>query len=472
VESFRKLNHESQAIPVAADRDGSRPARGDGAVSGRALRSRPPALRARELADANLRALEQPVLRAVKGRLASQNKWVPLPDLEGAYNQAWHGVYETIAQGRQVENLTGLLIDITYKRSVDIYRQRREALQGDEALDGHAVDVDLAEQLDDQRKFERLIGRLVEQLSPKERNGVTLCVLHGYKRPEAARRLGIPEPAFQKIMDSATQKIARVVGGIAARGCGDEEWSRALRSYALGLMDAEHRDYPRVREHIEGCATCRRYVQGLRGLAAALPPVVPVGHDLAAVLAHLHKLFAPTHGVTAGVATAQTTAAVAGGAAAGSTATGGGMAGLFGGGAVKALIIVAGLAAAGTLAIGGQAHHHPRPAHPAASRPPAVPSPAITQSSLLSPVPARGFKATRTPRAVARSENVERRQRPGRLAPQLATDYEFGVEGGHPITTPHPAATVASHSPTPPPPPPPAARKESGSNDFGFERTK
>ncbi len=157
-----------------------------------------PTQQAEAVANANLRTLERPVMRAVENRLRSENITLADPDLQAAYNQAWHGVYQAIAQGRRVENLTGLLIDITYKRSVDIYRQRHEAMHGEADLENHAVDVDLAERLDDQRKLERLIERLKDRLNSNERNAVTLCVLHGYKRGEAAARLGIEETVSRR----------------------------------------------------------------------------------------------------------------------------------------------------------------------------------------------------------------------------------------------------------------------------------
>lgn len=57
----------------------------------------PARLRARALAEANLRKLERPVLRAVRRRLASEHVSLPVPDLEAAYNQGWQGVYEMVA---------------------------------------------------------------------------------------------------------------------------------------------------------------------------------------------------------------------------------------------------------------------------------------------------------------------------------------------------------------------------------------
>ncbi|MGH2912699.1 MAG: RNA polymerase sigma factor, partial [Solirubrobacteraceae bacterium] len=106
---------------------------------------------------------------------------------------------------------------------------RKEGLFTDGPLKEHYADnSDLVEQVDDRRKVARLVGRMVGRLNEKERNAVALCVLHGYTRPEAAKLLGESEPAFQKIMDRASRKIAGFVVGIDARGCGDDEWARLL----------------------------------------------------------------------------------------------------------------------------------------------------------------------------------------------------------------------------------------------------
>src|SRR5450759_6030926 len=111
--------------------------------------------------------------------------------------------------------------------------------------------------------------------------------------------LGIEQAAFQRIMDGATKKLAGVVAGIDARGCGGEEWARLLRSYALGLLSTTDRDYVRAVEHIDECETCKRYVIGLQGLAAVMPPVglpfMPLmGHEQA-ILAHLYRTVSYTH---------------------------------------------------------------------------------------------------------------------------------------------------------------------------------
>jgi hypothetical protein len=97
-------------------------------------------------------------------------------------------------------------------------------------------------------------------------------------------------------MDRATRKGGGIVAGIDARGCGGEDWSRMLRSYALGMIGETHSDYRRATEHIAG-ASCRRYAVGLRRVAALVPPfLIPSGLRPSRALALLHRIFAKARG--------------------------------------------------------------------------------------------------------------------------------------------------------------------------------
>ncbi len=402
------------------------------------------------VANANYEALKEVVLRSVGSRMFARSVRLDRIDLEAAYNQAWHGVCQAIAQSRRVENLAGLLVDITSKRAIDIYRQRNEAMHADADVESHAVEVDLAERVDDQHKIERLIERLKDRLTDVQRNAVTLCVLQGYTRPEAARILGIEASAFEKVMDRTMKKIGGIIAGMDSRGCGDDEWARALRSFALGLMSEESPDHERIAEHVGECASCKRYVMGLRGLAAVLPPfglpLAPVGHDLGALLAHLHKLFAP-HG--AGVAaSAQTTGTVASGTVASSaTATGGGWA-VLGSGAAKVAVVV-GLATVGTLSVHAVVTHHP-------TRHPRVATSRSSSSSSSSSTPpdeeGNGLQAALLGRAQRIHSERSRRpdaakRRSHRVARSEAVSAEFGIEGSRAARSrarePQPVATAS-----------------------------
>jgi DNA-directed RNA polymerase specialized sigma24 family protein len=322
-----------------------------------------PRQEAEALADANYEALKEVVLRSVRSRLFARGVRLDRIDLEEAYNLAWHGVCQVISQGRRVGNLPGLLVDITGKRAIDIYRQRNEAMFADGAdVEGHAVEIDLAERVDDREKIVGLVGRLKGRLSDVQRNAVTLCLLHGYTRPEAARMLGIEPAAFEKVMDRATKKISGVIAAMDGRGCGGDEWARALRSFALGVTGRDSPDYERVAEHLRECGSCERYVVGLRGLAAVLPPLglplAPAGHGVGGLLASLHRLLAPHGSAGAGAAGVQASATVASSTASSAAAAGGGGWAALGGGVAK-VAVAAGVATVGALSVHALAVHHP-----------------------------------------------------------------------------------------------------------------
>jgi DNA-directed RNA polymerase specialized sigma24 family protein len=323
---------------------------------------------AKEIANANYEVLKEEVLRAVAGKLRSESiTTMNRADLEDAYQQGWQGVCQHIIRGGPLTSLDGLLYRIVLRRAQDIYRQKSEARYVDLDLEQQTVEVDIAGRLDDHGKLNQLLGRLKNRLNDNERKAVTLCVLHGYQRPEAAKMLGIDRVVFERIMDGATRKMSGVIASLDARGCGDGEWTRALRAYALGALEEDERDYQRVRAHIEGdepCLRCRRYVRGLQGLAAILPPLLPglpASGNESDILAHLYKLFGSGHGAAAGASVAlQGSTAGSVGIASGN---GGTLSALLGSGAAKTAVVL-GVAAASAVgvrsAVIGTRHHSDR----------------------------------------------------------------------------------------------------------------
>jgi DNA-directed RNA polymerase specialized sigma24 family protein len=233
--------------------------------------------RATELAEANLRALESPVINTVDKRLANEKIRLARPDLEAAYNQAWQNVYNMFTKGAPIDCLKAILVTCTRRRAIDIYRKRNDGRYTDAPLDDEhfgnfgVEKVDLIEQLHDRQTIIRLVRRLQVLLNPTERNAVALCLLRGYRRHEAADLLGIPEPAFQKIMDRASRKLATVCTQLSVRGCGDEEWAQALRSYALELICRDSPDYGRITTHIASCESCRRYTTAVSAIRRTPP---------------------------------------------------------------------------------------------------------------------------------------------------------------------------------------------------------
>jgi DNA-directed RNA polymerase specialized sigma24 family protein len=298
----------------------------NGLVVGRRPLSR--AEEAEAAANANYKTLEAEVTRVVRRRLAARNMRMDATDVEDAYCQAWHGVCEQIKRGTKVRNLTGLLVEVTFRRAADMYRDSRPAQHADVEIEAHGIEVAIDEQLDDRVKLQRFIARLKGRLNDQERNAVSLTLIHGYSRREAAGLLGVSAARMEKIMDGATPKIGAVVESMNSRGCGDDEWSRMLRDFAFGVLSEDHPDYARAAAHIEGCVTCRHYVMGLRGIAAITPPTLPfmpVGHD-GGLLAHLERLFGGGH---SGAVAVQGASAGTVGAA----GSGGGLLSSMGGGA-------------------------------------------------------------------------------------------------------------------------------------------
>lgn len=330
-------------------------------MSVRVLRSQTLAQQAEATANENYEALENEVIGVVRRKLSARNMHLDHSDLEEAYCQAWHGVCVEIKRGGEVQNLTGMLVDITWKRAVDTYRGERPAQHADVDIDQQVVEVDVDEQLDDQAKLKRFIDRLKGRLNQREREAVSLCLIHGYSRPEARELLGIEDEArMQKLMDGATKKIGVVVASITARGCGGEEWTGMLRAYALGLLTPEDRDYTRTEEHIADCLPCKRYVMGLRGLAAIVPPVglpfMPFGGHEASILTHLEHLFSGGHGTASAVQASTGTAAAGGGGTLISS--------IGAGTAAKGVAVLAVAAATVVVAArpghtGASHHHHP-----------------------------------------------------------------------------------------------------------------
>jgi DNA-directed RNA polymerase specialized sigma24 family protein len=406
--------------------------------------------------EENLKRLETPVLRTVTGRLFGENIRLPAPDIEAAYNQAWHGIYHSILEGATVENLMGLLVSVTYMRAIDAYRLRHEGQQADTPLDGHLIELDLAETVDTRQKIDGLIARLVKRLNQKERMAVTLCVLHGYPRAVAAERLGMPERAFQKVMDSATKKMGGVVETMQTKGCDEGEWARAVRSYAIGTMDESSPDYDRITRHLAECAACKRYVNGLRGLAAVLPPILPFAHDPTAMLAHLHRLFAPVHPatgatITGGSAAPPTLSTAGVTAAASSTGAGGsgGLASVLGsGGFVKAAILTGTVltSVAGVATVHAITKHHATPPQPRVVQSYSDLQTPLAKEPGLSHLPVRVARSSIPKQKHASPTRPRGSSATGSASVGSSESHEFGFEHQTPSSSTNQAASPSASS--------------------------
>ena len=216
--------------------------------------------------------LKPDILRTVRGKLAASGVRFDDSDLDGFYNQAWHGVHTKLAEGERVENVNGLLVTITQRRALDEFRALRAESRVDaEALLGHGIDPDLASQVDDHTRLRQFIEGMRERLNGREREAAALCYVQDYSRPEAAQAMGIKPRRMEKIMDGVSKKVGAFVGDIER-----DEWCDArhsmIKAYALGLLDPEGERYALAQEHLESCSRCRRDVLRMRGIAALGPP--------------------------------------------------------------------------------------------------------------------------------------------------------------------------------------------------------
>ncbi len=217
--------------------------------------------------------LKPDILRTVRGKLAAGGVRFDDSDLDGFYNQAWHGVHTKLAEGERVENVNGLLVTITQRRALDEFRALRVESRADiEALQAQGIELDLAARVDDQVRLKHFIEGMRERLNRREREAAALCYVQDYSRPEAAQAMGVKPRRMEKIMDGVSKKVGAFVGDIER-----DEWCDArhsmIKAYALGLLDPEGERYALAAEHLDSCSACRRDVLRIRGIAALTPPI-------------------------------------------------------------------------------------------------------------------------------------------------------------------------------------------------------
>ena len=231
---------------------------------------------ARRSADATLtrdyERLRGEVLRSLTAKLAGQRLTLDPLDLDAVYNQAWHALYERLAAGAEVDNLTGFLVTVSYRRAIEEVRRTRPAQHAGEVdPEVLAEDVDFAEQIDDVTTLRHVLEGMRDRLDERERKAAALCLIHGYTRPEAAEAMGESPKRMEKVMDGVTRKLAAIAGEVR------DDWCRSRRSlitaYSLGLLDEDGERYRMAVEHLDDCSACRRFVNVSRGLAGTLPPV-------------------------------------------------------------------------------------------------------------------------------------------------------------------------------------------------------
>lgn len=220
--------------------------------------------------------LKAETLRSLQAKLRARGVTGLDDELDAYYNQAWHALYEQMAAGTEIVNVGGFLVQVAFRRAIDDLRRLRPGERaGLDEADALGAEPDVAGRLDEQRMLRELIEALRTELSDRERVAASLCYVHGYTRPEAARMMGIGERRMQKLMDRVSKVVNRVTGEIRDGGrC--EMRESLIKAYALGLLDEDGERYALAREHLRECARCRADVLRMRGLAVVAPaPLLP-----------------------------------------------------------------------------------------------------------------------------------------------------------------------------------------------------
>ena len=342
--------------------------------------------------------LKPEVLSTVRGKLAVDSLHPDPSDLEAAYNAAWHALYERSREHEEeVGNLGGWLATITYRRAIDdVRRARRKYLAPvavGEAISDLGYEHDVDAEIADRQRYHQWLMSVRLRLNARERQAVSLCVLHEHSRRDASDMMGIDIKRLDKIMVAANKKLGGLLEAIN-RG----EWCREQRSlikaFALGLHEEGGERHELAAAHVMECHACAAYVRSMRGLAAVVPAPALIASGAGAGGGIAGALSSAFGGGSTG-------AAAAGGAG---TAAGGGGAALLGGlGAKTAALCVSAVCAVGGAAIiVERAPDAKRPADSASTRR-SAPKPAVSNA----PAPTTKT-ATRSTRKGAASRSSKR----------------------------------------------------------------
>jgi RNA polymerase sigma factor (sigma-70 family) len=227
---------------------------------------------AERLIEREYEPLKAETLRSLAGKLRARGIRCPDEDLDAYYNQAWHALYTQISSGAEIDNPGGFLVQVGFRRAIDDFRRVRPDERVDlEASELAAVDHDVVQQLEDQRRLREFAEALRDELGERERVAASLCYIHGYTRPEAAKLMGISDRRMQKVMDAVSKAVGRITRDIED-GNRCEARASTNKAYALGLLDPEGDRHAATRAHLDECPGCRADVIRMRGLAIIAPP--------------------------------------------------------------------------------------------------------------------------------------------------------------------------------------------------------
>jgi DNA-directed RNA polymerase specialized sigma24 family protein len=380
--------------------------------------------RAERLLRKDFPELREKVLAVVNSRLREKGVRLDRTDLESCYLQAFHGLYATVLDGVEIENPTGWLVTVAFRRAIDESRvgaRQRIGAEGRQQVAGWVgaagddqwavPDADIAAAIDDRARLRQLFEGLRSSLSPRECEAASLCYLQGLTRAEAAKRMGMSETRMRKLMEGAGPGRAGLAGKMGAllstikEGQWCEQQSSLMRAYAFSILDPEGERYDLATAHLRECPACRAHVMSLRGLAAVLPPLP------------LTLLLAGGGGAATGVTVGSGTAGVTGSGSGAGTGAGwiGGM------GSLTAKLAVVGMAAVGTgFALhGGGAHGSAGGSTRIVSRPSSLADDSHSRFSLLTPLGETRHRPTIHASSAHRSPRA-RETRPARPARKVS----------------------------------------------------
>jgi DNA-directed RNA polymerase specialized sigma24 family protein len=396
--------------------------------------------------------LKPEIVGTVAGKLAASGVRLPDPDLDAAYNQAWHAVHTKLAEGEQVDNPKGLLVAVAHRRALDEHRAHHPSrFAGEERIDELAAESDVDQRLDDTTRLRQFVSGLRERLDRRELEAAALCYLYDYSRPEAARLIGVQPKRMEKIMDAVSKKLAPMVGEIR-----EGEWCERHRSlvkaYAFELLDEDGERHQLARDHLEHCSSCRRSVLRLRGIAAVAPPV-PLLLGAAGLL---------------GIGAAAAGRSAAGGSSAPAPHAGGAVRRVLSEQRTKLALAgatVAAVIAALALTLGG-GEGDAGPATPPAAAPPAAREQAAQDARAAAArrerARAAAAKARRERAAATRRRAAARARRAAARPSVAATAPTPPVQPAPPVAAPQPAAPA----PAAPEPVPPRGPTRDGAEEF------
>ncbi len=382
----------------------------------------------------NYEELKDEVLATVRGKLAADNLHPDPLDLDAAYNGAWHALYERHnKQSEPVANLGGWLALIAYRRAIDDIRRSRlqhHVQGGEEVMDRLGYEPDLDEEVADRDRYRQWLLSLRLRLNARERQAVSLCVLHEHSRREASEIMGIDIKRLDKIIGAANRKLDGLVETIS-RGDWCRQQQSLIKAFALGLHDDDGERRELAIHHVMGCPACASYVRSIRGLTGILPVPAALGGALG-----------PGGGVGGTLASLFGGGASSG--AAGGAAGGGGAVLLGGLGAKGAALCASAVCAAGGVMFAIE--HGPKRAH----EPPPSPAASATGLDLTSPSATRTVptRATSTPSSKRSTSGGSSSRTPP--DPRTAGAQQIAELGIEPQATSTTGPSSAASVPTPP----------------------